>query len=147
MQLGYDQNCLIYKAAKTPALKGKWQSPAANLLAVKESKVSGLVLLINVLFLKSGSTLPKRNCLLKFFRYCTMSLLMFIVFQSLSHVQLSATPWTTDTRHPCPSPYPRVCSNLCPLSQWCPSTISSSVVAFSSCLQSFPTSGSFPISQ
>ena len=51
------------------------------------------------------------------------------------------------TRIPCPSPTPRVCSNLCPLSQWCYPTISSSVTHFSSCLQSFPASGSFPVSQ
>ena len=47
----------------------------------------------------------------------------------------------------CPSPTPRACSNSCPLSQWCHPTISSSVVPFSSCLQSFPASGSFPVSQ
>ena len=51
------------------------------------------------------------------------------------------------TRLPCPSFSPRVCSNSCPSSQWCHPTISSSVVPFSSCLQSFPTSGSFPMSQ
>ena len=50
-------------------------------------------------------------------------------------------------RLPCPSPSPRVCSNSCPLSQWCHPTISSSVVSFSSCLQSFPASGSFPMSR
>ena len=49
-------------------------------------------------------------------------------------------------RLPCPSPTPRACSNLCPSSQWCYSTISSSVVAFS-CLQSFSASGFFPRSQ
>ena len=49
------------------------------------------------------------------------------------------------TRHPCPSPTPRACSNSCPLSQWCHPTISSSVVPFSSCIQSFPASGSFPM--
>ena len=49
--------------------------------------------------------------------------------------------------HPHPSPTPRVYSNSCPLSQWCHKTISSSVVPFSSCLQSFPGSGSFPMSQ
>ena len=48
---------------------------------------------------------------------------------------------------PCPSPTPRACSNSCPLSRWCHPTISSSVVPFSSCLQSFPASGSFPMSQ
>ena len=47
---------------------------------------------------------------------------------------------------PCPSPTPRACSNLCPLSQWCNPTISPSVIPFSSCLQSFPASGSFPMS-
>ena len=50
-------------------------------------------------------------------------------------------------RLPCPSPTPRACSNSCPLSQWCHPTISSSVIPFSSCLQSFPISGSFPVSQ
>ena len=51
------------------------------------------------------------------------------------------------TRLPCPSPTPRACSNSCPLSWWCHPTISSSIVPFSSCLQSFPASGSFQISQ
>ena len=49
-------------------------------------------------------------------------------------------------RLPCPSPPPAVYSNSCPLSQWCHPTISSSVAPFSSCLQSFPASGSFPMS-
>ena len=49
--------------------------------------------------------------------------------------------------HPCPSPTPGAYSNLCPLSQWCHPTISSSVGPFSSCLQSFPASGSFLMSQ
>ena len=51
------------------------------------------------------------------------------------------------TRLPCPSPTSRVYSNSCPLSQWCHPTISSSVIPFSSHLQSFPASGSFPMSQ
>ena len=51
------------------------------------------------------------------------------------------------TRSPCPSPSPGVYSNSCPLSQWCHPTTSSSVVPFSSCLQSFPASGSFQMSQ
>ena len=50
-------------------------------------------------------------------------------------------------RLPCPSPTPGACSNSCPSSQWCHPTISSSGVPFSSCLQSFPASGSFPVSQ
>ena len=51
------------------------------------------------------------------------------------------------TRPPCPSPTPRVHPNPCPLSRWCHPTISSSVVPFFSCPQSFPASGSFPMSQ
>ena len=50
-------------------------------------------------------------------------------------------------RPPCPSPTPRICSNSCPLSRSCHPTISSSVVPFSSPLQSFPASGSFKMNQ
>ena len=50
-------------------------------------------------------------------------------------------------RPPCPSPTPGVYSNSCPLSQWCRPTISSSVIPFSSHLQSLPASGSFQMSQ
>ena len=50
-------------------------------------------------------------------------------------------------RLPCPSPSPRACSNSCPSSRWCHPTISSSLVPFCSCLQSFPASGSFPMSR
>ena len=62
---------------------------------------------------------------------------------------MSNSLWPHGLRHmrlPCPSPSPRVCSNSCPLSRQCHPTISSSVVPFSSCLQSFPASGSFPMS-
>ena len=65
--------------------------------------------------------------------------------QSLSRVQLYATPWTA--RPLFPSPTPGVHPNPCPLSQWCHPTISSSVVPFSSHLQSFPALGSFQLSQ
>ena len=51
------------------------------------------------------------------------------------------------TRPPCPSPTPGVHPNPCPFSQWCHPTISSSVFPFSFCPQSFPASGSFPVSQ
>ena len=51
------------------------------------------------------------------------------------------------TRLSCPSPTPRVYSNSCPLSRWCHPTISSSIIPFSSHLQSFPASGSFQMSQ
>ena len=50
-------------------------------------------------------------------------------------------------RHPCSSPNPGACSNSCPLSHWCHPTISSSVIPFSSCIQSFSASVSFLMSQ
>ena len=67
--------------------------------------------------------------------------------RSLSRVRFFATHRLQHSRLPCPSPTPRACSNLCPLSQWGHPTILSSVIPFSSCLQSFPPSGSFPMSQ
>ena len=63
---------------------------------------------------------------------------------------MSNSLWPHGLQHarlPCPSLTPGACSNLCPSSLWCHPTISSSVVPFSSCLQSFPASGSFPMSQ
>ena len=56
------------------------------------------------------------------------------------------TSWTAACRLPCPSLTPRVCSNSCPLNRWCHPIISSSVVPFFSCLQSFSASESFPMS-
>ena len=54
-------------------------------------------------------------------------------------------PWTVPSPH-CPSSCPRVHPSSCPLNRWCHSTISSSAALFSFCLQSFPASGSFPMS-
>ena len=67
--------------------------------------------------------------------------------QSLSHVRLFGTSWTIACWPLYPSPTPRDYPNSCPLSLWCHPAISSSVVPFSSCPQSFPASGSFPRSQ
>jgi len=67
-----------------------------------------------------------------------------------SHSVVSNSLWPHEPQHtrpPCPSPIPRVHPNPCPLSQWCHPTISSSVIPFSSCPQSFPSSGSFQMSQ
>ena len=117
------------------------------------------------------------------YTYTNKHIEIFLSVQSLSRVQLLATPWTVahqappsmgfsrqehwsgaplpsplshvnslwlhglqHARLPCPSLPPGACSNLCPLSQWCHPTISSSVLPFSSCLKSFPVSGSFPMS-
>ena len=81
----------------------------------------------------------------------------FITFLTELHVfsvQFSSVAQSCPTlcdpmnaRPPCPSPTPGVHPNPCPLSPWCHPTISSSVIPFSSCLQSLPASGSFPMSQ
>ena len=76
-------------------------------------------------------------------------------FQSFSSAQFSPSVMSDSLRPPglqharltCPSPTPRACSNSCPLSQWCHPTTSSSVIPFSSCIQSFPPSGPFPKSR
>ena len=62
---------------------------------------------------------------------------------------MSYSLWLRGLQHArllCPSVFPRVCSNSCPLIWWYHPTISSSVIPLSSCLQSFPASGSFPVS-
>ena len=71
-----------------------------------------------------------------------------VQFNSITQSCLTLCPHRLQrARLPCPPPTPRACSDSCLLSQWCHPTISSSVIPFSSCLQSFPTSGSFPMSQ
>ena len=75
--------------------------------------------------------------------------LMISQYQFSSSV-VSDSLWPHGLQHPrlpCPSATHRAYSNSCPLNHWCHPTISSSVVPFSSCLQSFPASGSFPMSQ
>ena len=80
--------------------------------------------------------------------WLSRSLRLFLY--QFNHSAMSDSLWPHGLQHsrpPCPSPTPRVYSDSCPLSRWCHSTISSSVVPFSSRLQSFPASGSFPVSQ
>ena len=79
--------------------------------------------------------------------FVTFLELTFSSVQSLSCVRLFATPWTAARQVSLSIATPRTYSNSCPSSQWCHPAISSSVVPFSSCLQSFPESGSFPVSQ
>ena len=67
-----------------------------------------------------------------------------------SHSVVSNSLWPHESQHakpPCPSPTPGVYPNSCPSSRWCHPAISSSVIPFSSCPQSLPASGSFPVSQ
>ena len=76
--------------------------------------------------------------------------LVLTVSVQFSHSLVSESLWPHEPQHTrpsCPSPTPGVYPNPCPLSQWCHPTISSSVIPFSFCPQSFPASGSFPMSQ
>ena len=85
--------------------------------------------------------------LLKFLYF--MFLRLGVQFIQFSCSVVSNSLWPHELQHarpPCPSPIPRVYPNSCPLSRWCHPTSSSSVVPFS-CPQSFPASGSFPMSQ
>ena len=101
------------------------------------------------------SIVPTKQFLLEIYLVSHLSSLSFLPPQKISSVQfsrsvLSNSLWPHGLQHtrlPCPSPTTRVYSNSCPLSQWCHPPISSSVIPFSSCLQSFPASGSFQISQ
>ena len=70
-----------------------------------------------------------------------------VVVQSLSHVQFLVTPWNSVHQASLSITNSQSFSNSCPSSQWCHPTISSSVIPFSSCLQLFLASGSFPMSQ
>ena len=72
---------------------------------------------------------------------------LFSSVQSFGRVYSLRPQGLQHARLPCPSPTLGACSNSCPLSRWCYPTISSSIVPFSSCLQSFPASRSFPVSQ
>ena len=97
------------------------------------------------------------------FQYCQKRVILLLhpnhlplFSKSLSSVQFSSVIQSCPTlwdphglqhaRLPCPSPTPRACSNSSPSSWWCHPIISSSVIPFSSCLQSSPASGSFPMS-
>ena len=101
----------------------------------------------------SCATQPKKN-FWHYYNIVDLMVLDFLIIQ-FSSVQFSCSVmsyslWPHGLQHarlPYPSPAPGACSNSCPSSRWYHPTISSSVVPFSSCLQSFPASGSFPVSQ
>ena len=92
--------------------------------------------------------------ILDYFQVSTLPL-FYLLFLKFSSVQFSPSVMSDSLRPhepqharlPCPSATPKACSNTCPSNQWCHPTVSSSVIPFFSCLQSFPASGSFPMSQ
>ena len=95
-----------------------------------------------------GKYLLNNECTGKIFSVFSLAFLILSSVQLLSRVRLLLWPHESQhARPPCPSPTPGVHSNSHPSSQWCHQAISSSVVPFSSCPQSLPESGSFPVSQ
>ena len=89
--------------------------------------------------------------LLQFSCISTTQVILFTLHSvQFSRSVVSDSLWPHEPQHarpPCPSPTPGVYPNSCPLNQWCHPAISSSVIPFSSCPQSFPASGSFQMSQ
>ena len=85
--------------------------------------------------------------ILSHWSWLLLKAIQFSSVQLLSRVQLLWPHKPQHARPPRPSPMAGVHPNTCPSSQWCHPTISSSVIHFSSCPQSFPASGSFPVSQ
>ena len=114
---------------------GKWAR--SSVLSLLLSRTSGCVHLWHFFLLLSVS-----------FPLWSHPFVLLLLLLSRSVVSDSLWPHGLQhARPPCPSLSPRVYSNLCPWSQWCHPAISSSVVPFSSSLQPFPASGSFPVSQ
>ena len=86
----------------------------------------------------------------KIYKAVHCNLMNYFSVSQFSCSVVSDSLWSYGLEHArlsCSSPIPGTCSYTCPLSRWCHPTISSSVVPFSSCLQSFPASGSFQMSQ
>ena len=123
-------------------LNGPWDSPSQSAGVGSHSVLRGI-------FLTQGSNPGLLHCrwTLHQLSHQESLCIQFSSVQSLSRVRLFATPRIAARRAPCPSQTPGVYSNSCPSSKWCHPAISSSVVPFSSCPQSLPALGFFPMSQ
>ena len=132
----------LVKPLKTCSFKKKTHTNFVNYKLYIDSKAYDIILAHSSLSwpcTKDGMT-----CQYYCHKYHNQSIGQF------SHSVMSDSLWSHGQQHvrrPCPSPTSRACSNSCPLTQWCHPTISSSIVPFSSCLQSFPASGFFQMSQ
>ena len=110
-----------------------------------EQRGKGLVSFVLVLLPNTNKQQEKN-----FYRIKNLWKLSLLSSVQFSRSVVSDSLWPHGVHHarlPCPSPTVGACSNSCPSNQWCHPTSSSSVVPFSSCLQSFPASGSFQMSQ
>ena len=148
----------FYSKLSPPSLTGHYQETAQEEFLLKNNSGNSLVIQwlgpgsilgqgtffwCSMAKKKKKKLLPPEFLVHKFYRHWHCS------FQS-SHSVVSNYLWSHGLQHarpPCPSPTPRAYSNSRPLGRWCHPIISPSVTPFSSCLQSFPVSGSFPKSQ
>ena len=130
---------------KKQCKKAKWLSEEAFQIAVKRREAKN-----------KGQKERYTHLNAEFQRLTRRDKKAFLKEQSVSSVSQFSCSVLSDSLRPhepqqarpsCPSPTPRVYPNLCPLTRWCHPTTSSSVIAFSSCWQSFPASGSFQMSQ
>ena len=131
--------CQVPLASTGNLLLTQWAPSAAKNIKYIFKKI----LLSGVIVLSRGWYLLHYESKCGFKKIFCWKLVQF----SCSVILISLQSHGLQLRIPCPPPTPRACSNSWQLSWWCHSTISSSVVLFSSCLQFFPASGSFPASQ
>ena len=137
-------NPLQYSCLENPMDRGAWRATvhgvAKSWSQLKQLRSSIMPLIIFNVFLQSNvleiNFLVCYN-IISASLYCCCSVCL---------TPWDPMDWLQHARLPCPLPCPGACSNSCPLSWWCHPTISSSVIPFYSCLQSFPASGSFLMS-
>ena len=121
-----------------------WRSLAIWPMFLKTLEIQNTVSLGQGLCWDLAEEMSGGKNVLEYRKYCMSRSRRLLLLVSHWVVSDSATPWTAVGQA---SPSSRVCSNSCPLSQWCHPIISSSVSPFSSCPQSCPASGNFPMSQ
>ena len=134
---GGNGNTLQYSCQDNPMDRGAWQA---------------IVLGSQSIWQLSNWAHKDDICIWNVYIYVRIYIYMVCVYipVQFSRLAMSNSLWPHESQHarpPCPSPTPGVYSNTCPLSWWCHPAISSSVIPFSSCPQSLPASGSFPMSQ
>ena len=123
--------------------------PGSSVHGISQARILEWAAILQGIFLTQGSNLSllhwqASSLLLSHNKVESLSLLSF------SHSVVSDSLWLHELQHarlPCPSPSPGVFSNSCPSSRWFHLTILSPIIPFFSCFQSFPASGSFPMSR
>ena len=143
-----DTCCLTGKVSASLQASGKHQCLQGDMPPVQLQRVW----IPEPRYLDAGTQMPPAPILFfpnQGFNLVTLGSLTFCLLSFNSKVMSDSLQphGLQHTRLPCPALSPGVCSTSCPLSQWCHPTISSSVIPFSSCPQSFPASGSYPMSQ